>query len=91
MTKLSASGIVGIDLGTTNSAAAVMIGGEPVILPSEEGLTPYGKMFPSVVAFTDENERLVGELARMHAVENPDRTVIGIKRKMGSSHKVRIG
>ncbi len=91
MTKLSASGIVGIDLGTTNSAAAVMIGSEPVIIPSEEGLTPYGKMFPSVVAFTDENERLVGELARMHAVENPDRTVIGIKRKMGTSHKVKIG
>ncbi|MBC8522022.1 MAG: molecular chaperone DnaK [Methanomicrobia archaeon] len=91
MTKISASGIVGIDLGTTNSAAAVMIGGEPVIIPSEEGLTPYGKMFPSVVAFTDENERLVGELARMHAVENPDRTVSGIKRKMGTSHKVKIG
>ncbi|MGB7532222.1 MAG: molecular chaperone DnaK [Halobacteriota archaeon] len=91
MTKLSASGIIGIDLGTTNSAAAVMIGSEPVIIPSEEGLTPYGKMFPSVVAFTDENERLVGELARMHAVENPDRTVIGIKRKMGTSHKVKIG
>lgn len=91
MTKLSASGIVGIDLGTTNSAAAVMIGGEPVIIPSEEGLTPYGKMFPSVVAFTDENERLVGELARMEAIENPDRTVSGIKRKMGTSHKVKIG
>ncbi|MCK4734385.1 MAG: molecular chaperone DnaK, partial [Methanophagales archaeon] len=91
MTKISASGIVGIDLGTTNSAAAVMIGSEPVIIPSEEGLTPYGKMFPSVVAFTDENERLVGELARMHAIENPDRTVSGIKRKMGTSHKVKIG
>ncbi len=91
MTKISASGIIGIDLGTTNSAAAVMIGGEPVILPSEEGPTPYGKMFPSVVAFTDENERLVGELAMMHAAENPDRTVIGIKRKMGSSQKVTIG
>ena len=91
MTKISASGIIGIDLGTTNSAAAVMIGGEPMILPSEEGPTPYGKMFPSVVAFTDENERLVGELARMLAVENPDRTVIGIKRKMGTSQKVKIG
>ncbi len=91
MTKISASGIVGIDLGTTNSAAAVMIGSEPVIIPSEEGLTPYGKMFPSVVAFTDENERLVGELARMEAIENPDRTVSGIKRKMGTSHKVKIG
>jgi molecular chaperone DnaK len=91
VTKISASGIIGIDLGTTNSAAAVMIGGEPVILPSEEGPTPYGKMFPSVVAFTDENERLVGEWAMMHAAENPDRTVIGIKRKMGSSQKVTIG
>ena len=91
MTKISASGIIGIDLGTTNSAAAVMIGSEPVIIPSEEGLTPYGKMFPSVVAFTDENERLVGELARMEAIENPDRTVSGIKRKMGTSHKVKIG
>lgn len=91
MTKISASGIIGIDLGTTNSAAAVMIGEEPVIIPSEEGLTPYGKMFPSVVAFTGENERLVGELARMHAVEDPDRTVIGIKRKMGTSHRVIIG
>ncbi len=78
-------------MGTTNSAAAVMIGSEPVIIPSEEGLTPYGKMFPSVVAFTDENERLVGELARMEAIENPDRTVSGIKRKMGTSHKVKIG
>jgi len=68
-----------------------MIGSEPVIIPSEEGLTPYGKMFPSVVAFTDENERLVGELARMEAVENPDRTVSGIKRKMGTSHMVKIG
>ena len=68
-----------------------MIGSEPVIIPSEEGLTPYGKMFPSVVAFTDENERLVGELARMEAIENPDRTVSGIKRKMGTSHKVKIG
>ena len=91
MTKMSASGIIGIDLGTTNSAAAVMIGGASVIVPSEEGPTPYGKMFPSVVAFTDENERLVGELAMMHAAENPDRTVIGIKRKMGSSQKVTIG
>lgn len=91
MTKISASGIIGIDLGTTNSAAAVMIGGEPVIVPSEEGPTPYGKMFPSVVAFTDENGRLVGELAMMHAAENPDRSVIGIKRKMGTSHKVTIG
>ncbi len=88
---MSASGIIGIDLGTTNSAAAVMIGGASVIVPSEEGPTPYGKMFPSVVAFTDENERLVGELAMMHAAENPDRTVIGIKRKMGSSQKVTIG
>lgn len=91
MTKLSASGIIGIDLGTTNSAAVVMIGGEPVIIPSEEGPTPYGKMFPSIVAFTDENQRLVGELARMHAVENPDGTVSGIKRKMGTSHKVKMG
>jgi molecular chaperone DnaK len=82
--------IIGIDLGTSNSAAAVMLGGRPVIIPSAEGLTPYGKMFPSYVAFTEDGQRLVGEPARRQAVTNPERTVTGFKRKMGTDYKYRI-
>ena len=82
--------IIGIDLGTSNSAAAVLIGGKPTIIPSAEGLTLGGKAFPSVVAFTNESQRLVGEPARRQAISNPDRTIAAIKRKMGTSYKVKI-
>ncbi|KKM90323.1 hypothetical protein LCGC14_1239850, partial [marine sediment metagenome] len=82
--------IIGIDLGTSNSAAAVLIGGKPTIIPSAEGLTIGGKAFPSVVAFTKEDQRLVGEPARRQAISNPDRTITAIKRKMGTSYRVKI-
>jgi len=82
--------IIGIDLGTSNSAAAVMQAGRPVIIPSAEGITPYGKMFPSYVAFTKDGQRLVGEPARRQAVTNPELTVTAFKRKMGTGHKYRI-
>ena len=82
--------IIGIDLGTSNSAAAVLIGGKPTIIPSAEGLTLGGKAFPSVVAFTKEDQKLVGEPARRQAISNPDRTITAIKRKMGTSYKVKI-
>jgi molecular chaperone DnaK len=79
--------IIGIDLGTTNSGAAVVIGGRPVIIPSSEGLTPYGKYFPSYVAITRDGQLLVGEPARRQAVMNPEGTVTGWKRKMGTDYK----
>jgi molecular chaperone DnaK len=79
--------IIGIDLGTTSSAAAVVIGGRPVIIPSSEGLTPYGKYFPSYVAITKDGQLLVGEPARRQAVMNPEGTVTGWKRKMGTDYK----
>ena len=82
--------IIGIDLGTSNSAAAVLIGGKPTIIPSAEGATIGGKAFPSYVAFTKDDEKLVGEPARRQAVSNPDGTVYAIKRKMGTDHKVTI-
>lgn len=82
--------IIGIDLGTSNSAAAVMIGGRPVIIPSAEGTTLYGKAFPSVVAFTKDGQLLVGEPARRQAVTNPEGTVMAIKRKMGTNYRVKI-
>lgn len=82
--------IIGIDLGTSNSAAAVLIGGKPTIIPSAEGLTLGGKAFPSVVAFTKDGQRLVGEPARRQAISNPDRTITAIKRKMGTSYTVKI-
>ncbi len=82
--------IIGIDLGTSNSAAAVLIGGKPTIIPSAEGLTLGGKAFPSVIAFTKDGQRLVGEPARRQAISNPDRTITAIKRKMGTSYKVTI-
>ena len=84
------SKIIGIDLGTSNSAAAVLIGGKPTIIPSAEGNTLGGKAFPSVVAFTKDGQRLVGEPARRQAISNPDRTITAIKRKMGTSYKVKI-
>lgn len=82
--------IIGIDLGTSNSAAAVLVGGKPEIIPSAEGLTVGGKAFPSVIAFTKDGQRLVGEPARRQAISNPDRTITAIKRKMGTSYKVKI-
>ncbi|MDG6927017.1 MAG: molecular chaperone DnaK [Nitrososphaerota archaeon] len=82
--------IIGIDLGTTNSAAAVMEGGRPVIIPSAEGPTIAGKMFPSVVAFTKDNQLLVGESAKRQAVTNPEGTIFEAKRKMGLDFKFRI-
>jgi molecular chaperone DnaK len=82
--------IIGIDLGTSNSAAAVLVGGKPTIIPSAEGLTLGGKAFPSVVAFTKDGQRLIGEPARRQAISNPDRTITAIKRKMGTSYKVTL-
>ena len=82
--------IIGIDLGTSNSAAAVLIGGKPTIIPSAEGNTLGGKAFPSVVAFTKDGQRLIGEPARRQAISNPDNTITAIKRKMGTSYKVKI-
>jgi len=82
--------IIGIDLGTSNSAAAALIAGKPTIVPSAEGTTQYGKAFPSVVAFTKEGQLLVGEPARRQAVSNPERTITAAKRKMGTSFKYKI-
>jgi len=82
--------ILGIDLGTTNSAAAVVEAGRPVVIPSAEGATPAGKMFPSVTAFTKDGQLLVGDPARRQAVTNPEGTVFEIKRKMGTNYRVSI-
>ena len=82
--------IIGIDLGTTNSEAAHLEGSRPVIIPSAEGSTFGGKMFPSVVAFTKDGERIVGDPAKRQAVLNPDNTIMHIKRKMGTKHRVTI-
>ncbi len=81
--------IVGIDLGTTNSEAAYMESGQPKIIPSAEGSTYGGKMFPSIIAFTKDGP-LVGEPAKRQAILNPERTVMQIKRKMGTNYKVTI-
>ena len=78
--------IIGIDLGTTNSCVAVMEGGEPVVIPNAEG----NRTTPSVVAFSKNGERLVGQIAKRQAVTNPDNTVISIKRDMGTNKKVKI-
>jgi molecular chaperone DnaK len=82
--------IIGIDLGTSNSAAAVMMGGKPALIPAAEGTSIGGKAFPSVVAFTKEGQLLVGEPARRQAVTNPDNTIIAAKRKMGSDHIFKV-
>lgn len=84
------SKIIGIDLGTSNSAAAVMQGDTPVIIPSAEGTTLGGKAFPSYVAFTREGELLIGEPARRQAVSNPEGTIFAAKRKMGTDFKWNI-
>ncbi|MDE5917632.1 MAG: Hsp70 family protein, partial [Oscillospiraceae bacterium] len=78
--------IIGIDLGTTNSCVAVMEGGNSVVIPNSEG----ARTTPSVVAFSKTGERLVGQVAKRQAVTNPDKTVISIKRHMGSDYKVDI-
>src|SRR3989344_1824738 len=82
--------IIGIDLGTGNSAAAVLQAGRPTLISSAEGASLYGKAFPSFVAFTKDGQVLVGEPARRQAVSNPEGTVYGAKRKMGTSHKYKI-
>ncbi len=82
------SRIIGIDLGTSNSAASVMEGGRPTMIPSAEGTSVGGKSFPSYVAFTKDGQLLVGEPARRQAVTNPDGTIKNVKRKMGSDEKV---
>jgi len=78
--------IIGIDLGTTNSCVAVMEGGEPVVIPNAEG----NRTTPSVVAFSKTGERMVGQVAKRQAITNPDRTIISIKREMGSDYKVSV-
>ena len=80
------SKIIGIDLGTTNSCVAVMEGGESVVIPNAEG----NRTTPSVVAFSKDGERMVGQVAKRQAITNPDRTIISIKREMGSDYKVSI-
>ena len=89
MVSKMAERIIGIDLGTSNSAAAVMEGGRPTMIPSAEGTTVGGKAFPSYVAFTKDGQLLVGEPARRQAVSNPDGTIKNVKRKMGTSEKVK--
>ena len=84
------SKIIGIDLGTSNSAAAVVEGGKAMIIPSAEGTSIGGKAFPSYVAFTKEGQLLVGEPARRQAVTNPERTILAVKRKMGTNEKIKI-
>lgn len=80
------SKVIGIDLGTTNSVVAVMEGGEPTVISTQEG----GRLTPSVVGFSKSGERLVGQLAKRQAISNPDRTISSIKRHMGTDYKVTI-
>ncbi len=82
--------VLGIDLGTTNSAAAIFEGGRATVVPSAEGPSAAGKMFPSVVAFTKDGQLLVGDPARRQATANPEGTIFEIKRKMGTDYKVNI-
>jgi len=82
--------IIGIDLGTSNSAAAAMIGGKPSIIQAAEGTSVGGKAFPSVVGFTRDGQLIVGEPARRQMISNPDGTVIAAKRKMGTDFKFRV-
>src|SRR3972149_5928583 len=87
---MSKEKIIGIDLGTSNSAASVLEAGRPTIVPSAEGASLYGKAFPSFVAFTKEGEVLVGEPARRQAVSNPEGTVYAAKRRMGTDYIYKI-
>ncbi|MCH8003143.1 MAG: molecular chaperone DnaK [Nanoarchaeota archaeon] len=89
-TKTKKEKIIGIDLGTSNSAASVLQAGKPTIIPSAEGTTAYGKAFPSVVAFTKDGQMLVGEPARRQAVSNPQGTILAAKRKMGTKFEYQI-
>lgn len=82
--------IVGIDLGTSNSAAAVLVGGKPTIIQAAEGTSVGGKAFPSYVAFTKDGQLLVGEPARRQTITNPEGTVIAAKRKMGTDFKFKV-
>src|SRR5580698_1263828 len=82
--------IIGIDLGTSNSAAAVMQGGSPVIIPAAEGTSAAGKAFPSYVAFTKDGQLLVGEPARRQAPINSEGTIYASKRKMGTDFKFKV-
>ena len=90
MSKVETEKIVGIDLGTTNSAASIMEAGRPIVIPSAEGQTAAGKMFPSVVAFTKDGQVIVGETAKRQASSNPEGTVFEIKRKMGTTYTTTI-
>ncbi len=87
---MSKEKIIGIDLGTSNSAASALEAGRPKIIPSAEGVSMYGKAFPSFVAFTKDGQLLVGEPARRQAVSNPHGTVYAAKRKMGTNFKYQI-
>ena len=78
--------IIGIDLGTTNSCVAVYEGSEPIVIPNPEG----ARTTPSVVGFSKTGERMIGQVAKRQAITNPDRTVMSIKRHMGSDYKVTI-
>ena len=80
------SKIIGIDLGTTNSCVAVIEGGEPVVIANAEG----ARTTPSVVAFSKDGERMVGQVAKRQAITNPDRTISSIKRQMGTDYGVKI-
>lgn len=80
------SKVIGIDLGTTNSCVAVIEGGEPVVITNAEG----ARTTPSVVAFSKDGERMVGQVAKRQAITNPDRTISSIKRDMGTDHNVSI-
>src|SRR5437867_13419262 len=90
MSKPETEKIIGIDLGTTNSAAAIMEAGRPVVIPSAEGQTASGKMFPSVIAFTKDGQLIVGEPAKRQAAKNPEGTIIEIKRKMSTDYSVQV-
>src|SRR3989344_5138221 len=90
MGEIKMAKIIGIDLGTSNSAAAFLEAGKPKIIPSAEGASLYGKAFPSVVAFTKDGQVLVGEPAKRQAVSNPEGTVFAAKRKMGTAYKYKV-
>jgi len=89
-TQKTTQKVLGIDLGTTNSAAAIYEGGHATVIPSAEGPTMAGKMFPSTVAFTKDGQLLIGEPAKRQATTNPEGTIFEIKRKMGSDYKAHI-
>jgi len=86
----SSEKVLGIDLGTTNSAAAIFEGGHATVIPSAEGPTMAGKMFPSVVAFTKDGQLLIGEPAKRQATTNPEGTIFEIKRKMGTNYQANV-